>query len=126
MVPIAPKHDWSVVKPFARALVAGMAEEAPERFTINMAKKARTGRVFLDYLRNGRGNTAVAPYSTRARRGATVSMPLAWRELSPRLDPQHFTILTVPKLLARRRSDPWAEIGRMRQDLGPALKKLGV
>jgi bifunctional non-homologous end joining protein LigD len=126
VVPIAPRHDWGVVKPFARALAAAMAEEAPERFTINMAKKARTGRIFLDYLRNGRGATAVAAYSTRARRGATVSMPLAWRELSPRLDPQDFTILTVPKLLARRRSDPWAALGAMRQELGPALAKLGA
>jgi bifunctional non-homologous end joining protein LigD len=126
VVPIAPEHDWGVVKPFARAVAAAMAEAEPGRFTINMAKKARTGRIFLDYLRNGRGATAVAPYSSRARPGATVSMPIAWRDLSPRLDPRDFTILTVPKLLARRRQDPWAGIGAARQALGPALAKLGL
>jgi bifunctional non-homologous end joining protein LigD len=126
VVPVAPRRDWNVVKAFARAVAAGMAEGAPERFTINMAKKARTGRIFLDYLRNGRGATAIGPYSTRARSGATVSMPLAWRELSARLDPQDFTILTVPKLLARRRTDPWAEIDATPQELGEALAALGL
>jgi bifunctional non-homologous end joining protein LigD len=124
VVPIAPEHDWEIVKPFTRAVVAAMVEAEPERYTLNMAKKARTGRIFLDYLRNGRGATAVAPYSTRARAGAMVSMPLAWSELSPSLDPAEFTILTVPKRLARRRKDPWEGIDATPQHLAKALKKL--
>jgi bifunctional non-homologous end joining protein LigD len=126
VVPVAPRHEWPVVKEFARAVAADMAEAAPERFTLNMAKKARTGRIFLDYLRNGRGATAVAAYSTRARAGATVSTPVRWEDLSPSLDPNAFTITTVPKLLARRRKDPWTELAALKQDIGKALKTLGL
>jgi bifunctional non-homologous end joining protein LigD len=126
VVPVTPRHDWNVAKAFARAVAAGMAEAAPERFTINMAKKVRTGRIFLDYLRNGRGATAIAPYSTRARSGATVSMPLTWQQLAPKLDPQGFTIVTVPDLLAGGRADPWSAFGATRQELGPALAALGL
>lgn len=126
VVPVEPRHDWRVVKPFARAFAARMAEDAPERFTIAMAKKARGGRIFVDYLRNGRGATAVAAYSTRARPGATVSMPIAWSELGPRLDQREFSLVTVPELIARRRSDPWGKLGETRQELGPALSALGL
>jgi bifunctional non-homologous end joining protein LigD len=124
VVPVAPQHDWGVVKPFARAFAAAMSEEAPERYTIDMAKKARTGRIFLDYLRNGRGATAVAAYSPRARPGATVAMPVRWDELTERLDPQGFTIATVPPLLAQG-ADPWAALAETRQELGPAMARLG-
>lgn len=126
VAPIEPRHDWSVVKPFARAFAARMAEDAPDRFTIAMAKKARGSRIFVDYLRNGRGATAVAAYSTRARRGATVSLPIAWSELGPRLDQRAFSLLTVPELIARRGSDPWGKLGEIRQELGPALSALGL
>jgi bifunctional non-homologous end joining protein LigD len=106
VVPLKPQADWSRCLAFARAFCATLAEH--ERiFTTVMGKTHRRGRIYLDYLRNNRTNTSVCAFSTRARPGAPVSMPLAWNELG-RVDPRAFTLRTVPKLLARRRRDPWA------------------
>lgn len=91
-----------------------------------MTKAARRGKIFVDHFRNGRGATAILPYSPRARPGLPVAMPLSWREL-PGIDPQAFTVRTVPELLARRRVDPWAELLDTKQtiprDLAAALRK---
>ena len=78
VVPLARKHTWDEVKGFSHAVAAHLAHESPQHFTANMAKQQRKGKIFIDYLRNGRGSTAVAAYSTRARPGAPVSVPLAW------------------------------------------------
>src|SRR4051812_24543248 len=91
--------DWDAAKMFAKEVCRRLAEAEPDRFLLNMAKKERTGRIFLDYLRNDRTSTAVAPLSSRARDGATVSMPLEWSQVKAGLDPRRFTVRTVPGLL---------------------------
>jgi len=101
-----PELDWTTAKAFARQVCTEMAADSPDRFLVTMSKKARAGRIFLDYLRNDHLSTAVAPYSPRARPGATVSMPLTWLEVRSGLDPLRYTIRTVPGLLGK--SKAWA------------------
>jgi bifunctional non-homologous end joining protein LigD len=103
----APSFNWDQAKAFARAVCAEMVEDAPDRYVLNMAKKQRTGRIFLDYLRNDRMATAVAPLSPRLRDGCPVSMPLNWSQVKHGLDPMQYTIRTALKLLAR--SKAWAD-----------------
>ena len=83
VVPLKPKADWDAVKGFAHDFAHAMEQAAPDRYTATLSKKARTGRIFIDYLRNGRGSTAVAPYSSRAKKGATVSVPVTWEMSRP-------------------------------------------
>jgi bifunctional non-homologous end joining protein LigD len=124
VTPLSAKGiDWARAKAFARDVCLVMARDAPDRFLINMAKKERTGRIFLDYLRNDRMATAVAPLSPRGRDGAPVSMPLKWGQVKPGLDPKRYTVRTAPALV--RRLTAWADYCDGERPLADAIKKLG-
>ncbi|MGB8547096.1 MAG: non-homologous end-joining DNA ligase, partial [Xanthobacteraceae bacterium] len=116
MVPLTGA-DWDRTKEFAHALALAMEADAPDRYVAKMTKSKRKGRIFIDYLRNGRGATSVAAYSTRARAGAPVSTPIDWSELNARLAPDKFTVRNLRQRLARLRHDPWRELARVKQKL---------
>ncbi|QGW65495.1 DNA ligase D [Lysobacter soli] len=117
VVPLNPGCDWSLVKPFAQSFAEVMSQAEPDRFLSVSTKRLRNKRIFVDYLRNGRGATAVASYSLRARPRAPVSMPLAWSELPKLKRGDAFTIADVPARLKRRRKDPWSGIEKIKQNL---------
>jgi bifunctional non-homologous end joining protein LigD len=118
--PLTPRADWDTVKAFAQSIATGMAADQPDLYTASMAKSSRHGRIFIDYLRNGMGATAVAAYSTRAREGAPVSVPLDWDELGPDIRSHHFTLLNLPKRLAFLDRDPWRGFATLEQTLPTA------
>jgi bifunctional non-homologous end joining protein LigD len=119
VAPLRPEAGWDALRALGEGIGAEMTRRAPDRYTINPLKTARRNRIFIDYLRNVRGATAVAAYSPRAKRGAPVSTPLAWAELSARTDPAAFTVETVPKRLAGLRKDPWADFFSVDQAIAP-------
>ncbi|WHO75945.1 DNA ligase D [Rhizobium sp. BT03] len=115
--------SWAEAKSFAHDVCQQMARDNPDLYLIKMTKSLRNGRIFLDYLRNDRMATAVAPLSPRARPGATVSMPLTWSQVKADLDPKRFTIRTVPALLPK--SSAWQDYSDGQRPLEPAIKRLG-
>jgi len=120
---IADGIDWDTAKAFARDVCKRMAAESPDRYLITMAKKDRTGRIFLDYLRNDRTATAVAPLSPRGRPGAPVSMPLNWNQVKRGLDPMRFTVRSAPALV--RKLTAWEDYDDAARPLAKAIKRLG-
>jgi bifunctional non-homologous end joining protein LigD len=116
------KVTWKEAKAFAQGVCQWMAKEAPERYLLNMSKKLRKGKIFLDYLRNDRMATAVAVLSPRARQGATVSMPLTWAQVRGDLDPKRYTMRTVPALLAKTKA--WEGYDDAASSIKAAIKKL--
>ena len=117
VVPLNPGCDWDLTKRFAHGFADALAQSEPQRFLATATKSKRNRRIFVDYLRNGRGATAVASYSMRARPGAPVAMPLNWSELAKLTRSDAFTIKDVPTKLRRRRKDPWEGIGKLKQNL---------
>ncbi len=113
---------WKEAKAFAQGVCQWMANEAPERYLVNMSKKLRKGKIFLDYLRNDRMATAVAVLSPRAREGATVSMPLTWPQVRGDLDPKRYTVRTVPALLAKTKA--WDGYDDASSSIKAAIRKL--
>lgn len=126
VVPLRPSLDWDGVKAFAKAVSERHAADAPSQLTTVLAKSKRRGKIFIDYLRNGRGATAVACYSTRARSRAPVAVPLRWDELTASLRPDRYTVANLRRRLSALKEDPWAEFydaavaitPRMRQAIG--------
>nr|WP_246820610.1 DNA ligase D [Bradyrhizobium iriomotense] len=116
------KVSWKEAKAFAQGICQWMADDDPERYLLNMSKKLRNGKTFLDYLRNDRLSTAVAPLSPRARAGATVSMPVTWAQVKSDLDPKKYTVRTVPGLLGR--SKAWEGYDDAATSIKAAMKKL--
>lgn len=121
-VPIIPRADWDEAKDFCRAVAEELTRRDPERYLATMSKAKRRGKIFIDYLRNGRGATFIAPYSPRAREGAGIAMPVEWDDLSARFKPQSFTIRSAAKHLAKRKADPFSGLLEARQKL-PSLSE---
>jgi bifunctional non-homologous end joining protein LigD len=117
VVPITPKLDWSAVKQFAHSFALAMEEQEPKLYLTKMSKAARKGRIFIDYLRNERGATAVAPYSPRARAGAAVALPLSWADLKLPKRPV-FEVADFSEWRNRLARDPWKDMLKTRQSLG--------
>ncbi|HLL58755.1 MAG TPA: DNA ligase D, partial [Allosphingosinicella sp.] len=120
VVPLTPQAEWPEVKDFAQRFCVALATAEPDRFTANMAKAKRTGRIFLDYLRNQRGATAIMPYSARAREGAPVSAPISWDELDETQSGARFSVRDAELLVDRASSRPlqgWGEASQALPDL---------
>jgi bifunctional non-homologous end joining protein LigD len=117
VAPIEPIASWDEVKPWTRTIAEAMTADSPDRYVSKMSKKVRTDKIFVDYLRNGRGATAVAAYSTRSRPGAPVSTPLSWDELGPDVRGAHFRVDNLPSRLAHLKQDPWSGFFKIKQRL---------
>lgn len=115
VVPLAPKHSWDQHRAFSEALARLMEEQDPERYVATMSKKKRRSRIFVDYLRNQRGSTAISPYSSRARKGAYVAAPISWRSLGKLKNAHPFAVGDAAKLV--RAGDPWKGYRSLRQSL---------
>jgi bifunctional non-homologous end joining protein LigD len=119
--PLAPSADWEDCFTFSRLVAESIAAEAPTRYTTTMAKAGREDKILLDFFRNRRGSTAIAAFSTRARPGAPVSLPVSWEEIEDRKAVEALTIRTVPAHLAARRRDPWHGYEGARKPLSAVL-----
>ena len=117
VVPLKPEKPWDEVKAFSRAIAEHLAATLPAQFTANLSKKKRTGKIFIDYLRNAMEATAVAAYSTRARPNASVATPVRWEELTPELRPDTFTVTNIGARLQQLKEDPWQEFFTLKQRL---------
>jgi len=116
VAPIQPKREWGEVKEFTRNVASVLEAARPDRYLIKMTKSARTGRIFLDYLRNDRGSTAVAPYSPRARKGVRVAIPMRWEELGQG-NPTDFAVTNFDTWKKRLKADPWEDLLHTKQEL---------
>lgn len=117
VAPLRPRPDWDAAREFSDAFAHGLAERWPERYVATMSKARRQGVIFIDWLRNGRGNTSVCSWSLRAREAAAVAMPLRWEELSRVAGPQAFTLPKAVQRSARLQAHPWGEWHKLKQAL---------
>ena len=122
-IPIARRDGWDEVKAFTKAVTESVVALEPGRYTSKLPKASRKGKIFIDYLRNGRGATSIAAYSTRSRPDAPVSTPLFWEELETDVRGNTYTVRNLPERLASLKSDPWADFNKTRQSITAAMKK---
>jgi bifunctional non-homologous end joining protein LigD len=123
VVPLLRRHSWSDVKQFSLGVAQSLMADRPQQYTTNISKRARAGKILIDVNRNHRGATSVAAYSTRARSGAPVSVPLGWEELTPLARPDQYHLGTVPTRLATLKADPWADLPLIRQSITARRKR---
>jgi len=123
VVPLAPRYGWDEVKAFSKSIAEELVRRAPDAYTASLAKKARRGRIFIDYLRNQRGASAIAAFSARARPGAPVAAPLAWKEVENGTRADAFTVITLPQRLAALTRDPWHDLHKLKQKLPAMLRR---
>ncbi len=119
IVPLRPHAEWPEVKAFCKALAQALADDEPERYTASLSKARRKGRVFIDYLRNERGSTAICPFSVRSREGAPVAVPLAWDELSKLKAANGFSLAAAAE---RATGDAWPNYFKQKQKLTPGMR----
>ncbi len=123
VVPLIRRSGWEELKTFARGVAYQMTRLYPDRFVPVMSKKKREGKIFIDYLRNTRGATSVAPYSTRAKHGAPISTPLAWNELTPQITPDIYRIDNIENRISRLKDDPWKDFHKTSQSITKKMKR---
>ena len=123
VVPIARRSSWDEVKEFTHQFVRTLSAKAPGQFVTTSTMAKRKGKIFLDYLRNARGATAISAYSIRAKRGATISVPLAWEELSPKTNPEKFNPAAVIARLKKLKRDPWEDFYRAKQAITKGMRQ---
>lgn len=122
VVPLKPEQPWDPVRAWCKNFAEQASDAHPDKYLAHVKIADRRGRILIDWLRNGLGSTAVASYCPRARPGAGVATPLAWSEVTPKLDLQTFTLRTVPERLGRLKAEPWAGFAEARRRL-PALEQ---
>ena len=126
VVPLVQRHTWAASKGVAKAVSDHLAKTIPTLFSAKMGAQNRIGKVFVDYLRNGRGSTTACAFSVRARPGLGVSLPISWQQLEELKASNQFNILTAQSVLEKQKKDPWADYEKSRQSLGEAIRTLGV
>jgi bifunctional non-homologous end joining protein LigD len=117
VVPLVPACDWGFARAWSRTFAENLERARPDLYVASVPKARRRGKILIDWLRNGLGSTAIASFSPRARPHATVAVPVTWREVAEKLDPQGFTVHSVPGRLTKLRSDPWAGFNTTKQKL---------
>ena len=126
VAPLSRRNDWEEVKTFTRRIAELMSAAAPDRFLATASKRARAGRIYVDYLRNAYNQTAVATLSPRAREGAPVALPLAWEDVTGSAEPFRLTVREIPAVLEHLKRDPWRGFLDARQSItAKAMKAVG-
>ena len=126
VVPLAPRLDYETVKNFSQAAVRHMTKVIPSRFVAVAGGGNRVGKIFIDYLRNGHGQTTAAAFSARSRPGLGVSMPVSWEQLPSLKGGAQWTIATAREHLSFQKDDPWADYWKAKQSLTAAIQSLGL